>query len=275
MSVTREAKRVLLVDDDPVILRGYATRLQTEGFDVATADDGFEAVNVAAQGKWNVVLLDLRLPSRSGLDVLRAFRARRDLSLVPILVLMQPGDEDLAKQAMRDGADGVLDKSRTAPKDVVAAVQQALDAPRRIGPPPQSASKPAAPVPAGVAEIANRFRRNVPKPPADPNPSAPNATPRPGRESYDEESAAPAAVATAAPSAPAKGTGRTYEVVVNQIVGQASQLARALSMPTDYACPECHEALVLRLACDRSRKFGVTGQFLCRACLARDRLAME
>jgi predicted RNA-binding Zn-ribbon protein involved in translation (DUF1610 family) len=120
-----------------------------------------------------------------------------------------------------------------------------------------------------VEEIASRFRRSVPKPAAEVRPAA--AAPQPGRESLDAEPAAPAAVATA----PAKGTGRTYEVVVNQIVGQASQLARALQMPTDYACPECHEPLILRLACDRSRKYGVTGQFLCRSCLARERLAME
>ena len=98
---------VLVVDDEPQILRALQTNLRGAGYDVATAATGQEALAAAAMRPPDAVILDLVLPDGSGVDVARELRS---WSAAPILVLSVVGDEAEKVAALDAGADDYVQK---------------------------------------------------------------------------------------------------------------------------------------------------------------------
>ena len=93
------AMTVLIVDDDPDIVRVLTMTLRSEGFRLLTASDGDAALTIARVERPNLLLLDWNMPGRDGLEVCRALRAEDDLGLrqVPIVLLTaQAREEDTA-----------------------------------------------------------------------------------------------------------------------------------------------------------------------------------
>ena len=99
--------RVLVVDDEPAILRAVQTNLNGHGFRVDTAATGQEALDATTRVRPDVILLDLGLPDMDGLDVIRAIRARMP---IPIVVLSARGAEHEKVAALDLGADDYLTK---------------------------------------------------------------------------------------------------------------------------------------------------------------------
>ena len=93
---------VLVVDDEPQILRALQTNLRGAGYEVATAASAQEALSTAAMRPPDAVILDLVLPDGSGVDVARELRT---WSAAPILVLSVVGDEAEKVAALDAGAD--------------------------------------------------------------------------------------------------------------------------------------------------------------------------
>lgn len=155
MSVSGPGRKLLLIDEDPVLLRGYGQRLRGDGWDVVTAEDGFQAIAAAQGGPWDLILLGMRIPLRGAVDVVRTLRQRKDTAETPLWVLSQAGDSDMVERALREGADGVLEKAKLAPRDIVAEVERVLDARRRNGPSRTRVIEST--VPAAVDEIARRL----------------------------------------------------------------------------------------------------------------------
>jgi CheY-like chemotaxis protein len=104
--------RVLVADDSETILLLLRTRLEMEGYEVATAADGQEAVDVlAAAGpdqQPDVILLDAMMPRMSGLDVLRTLRDEG--SETPILIVSAHREEETLNQAETLGANACVAK---------------------------------------------------------------------------------------------------------------------------------------------------------------------
>lgn len=84
--------RVLLVDDDPDILRAYARWLERAGYAVASADDGRSAAAMAAETSFDVIVSDISMPGMTGVEMLRAVRAR-DADVPVVLMTAQPAIE--------------------------------------------------------------------------------------------------------------------------------------------------------------------------------------
>ena len=101
------AYTVLVIDDEPPILRFLRTSLRAAGHEVLTAEDAAEALRELAIGKPDVVILDLGLPDRSGFEVIGEIRQR---SAVPIIVLSARSDERSKVQALDLGADDYIGK---------------------------------------------------------------------------------------------------------------------------------------------------------------------
>ncbi len=99
--------RILVVDDEPAILRAVRTILTRSGFQVETAASGHQAIEQHAYHHPDVILLDLGLPDMDGLDVLREVRRR---SNTPIVVLSVRGAERDKVEALELGADDYLTK---------------------------------------------------------------------------------------------------------------------------------------------------------------------
>jgi two-component system KDP operon response regulator KdpE len=119
--------RVLVVDDEPHILRALKATLQGAGYDVATAETGDEALRLAAVQPPDAVVLDLVLPDRRGTEVARELRGWTN---VPILVLSAVGEESEKVAALDAGADDYVTKP-FGTDELLARLRAAL---RRVSP---------------------------------------------------------------------------------------------------------------------------------------------
>jgi DNA-binding NtrC family response regulator len=103
-----EGKRILVVEDDPGLLFTMTDALEGEGFAVTGADNGIEAIRRLLDGAFDVVVTDLRLPGKDGMEVLREARGK---SPPPSVVVMTGyGSVESAVAAMKDGAEDYLTK---------------------------------------------------------------------------------------------------------------------------------------------------------------------
>ncbi|WP_439661126.1 response regulator [Lentzea sp. HUAS TT2] len=99
--------KVLVVDDEPQIVRALRINLSARGYDVLTAPDGATALRLAADGKPDVVVLDLGLPDMDGTDVIAGLRGWTSL---PIIVLSARTDSTDKVDALDAGADDYVTK---------------------------------------------------------------------------------------------------------------------------------------------------------------------
>ncbi|MFJ6672332.1 response regulator [Actinosynnema sp. NPDC091369] len=99
--------KVLVVDDEPQIVRALRINLSARGYSVLTAHDGTEALKAAAEGKPDVVVLDLGLPDVDGTEVIAGLRG---WTTVPIIVLSARVDSADKVQALDAGADDYVTK---------------------------------------------------------------------------------------------------------------------------------------------------------------------
>ncbi|MFC3067779.1 sigma-54-dependent transcriptional regulator [Phenylobacterium soli] len=118
------SKTVLVVDDDPTQRRLIQAVLEREGFAVAHAESGDEAIKrFAAGGAADVILLDLVMPGTSGMDTLKELRARG--CSTPVIVVTATGGIDTVVQAMQAGAMDFFVKP-AAPERIIVSIRNAL-----------------------------------------------------------------------------------------------------------------------------------------------------
>ena len=120
--MTAEIKTVLVVDDEPAILRAVGAALQARHYRVLTATNGREAIDLTAVEAPDVVVLDLGLPDLDGAEVCARIRG---WSTVPIIVLSADGADDRKVEALDNGADDYITKPFSTP-ELLARVRVAL-----------------------------------------------------------------------------------------------------------------------------------------------------
>ena len=101
------AKRILIVDDEPLIVKGLKYSLESDGYETDSAADGEEAVNKFFAGQYDLILLDVMLPKIEGLEVCQRIRER---SNVPIIMLTAKGDDMDKILGLEYGADDYMTK---------------------------------------------------------------------------------------------------------------------------------------------------------------------
>ena len=120
--------RILIVDDEPEIVRGLEDNLRFEGYQTSTAGDGREALAVAAREAPDLILLDIMMPGLSGWDVCRELRGKG--IDVPIIMLTARGEETDRVRGLELGADDYITKPFSL-RELLARVRAVL---RRPGP---------------------------------------------------------------------------------------------------------------------------------------------
>jgi DNA-binding response OmpR family regulator len=120
--------RILIVDDEPQIVRGLEDNLRFEGYQTSTATDGYQALAVAAREAPDLVLLDIMMPGLSGWDVCRELRGKG--IDVPIIMLTARGEETDRIRGLELGADDYITKPFSL-RELLARVRAVL---RRPGP---------------------------------------------------------------------------------------------------------------------------------------------
>lgn len=101
------ANKVLIVDDEKLIVKGLKFSLEQEGMQVECAYDGEEALQYAQQNQYDIILLDIMLPKLSGLEVCQQIREN---SNVPIIMLTAKGDDMDKIMGLEYGADDYITK---------------------------------------------------------------------------------------------------------------------------------------------------------------------
>ena len=122
--------KVLIVDDEPEVLKYVGANLRARGYDTATAADGNEALARFAEEHPDLVLLDITMPGPDGFAVCQAIRQR---SAVPIIVLSARGQEKDKVKALDLGADDYLTKPFGV-EELLARVRAALRRGQQEGP---------------------------------------------------------------------------------------------------------------------------------------------
>ncbi|HYY98699.1 MAG TPA: response regulator transcription factor [Pyrinomonadaceae bacterium] len=116
--------RVLIVDDHPVVRRGLREILADEGdIEVSETADPHEALKLIREQPLSLAVLDIDLPGRGGLELLKD--VRRERPRLPVLMLSVYPEEQFALRTLRVGASGYLSKD-SAPDDLVKAVRKIL-----------------------------------------------------------------------------------------------------------------------------------------------------
>jgi CheY-like chemotaxis protein len=184
LPVNATVKKVLIADDDPVVLSVYREGLSKLGLEVETVGDGLAAVRMLQKAKPDILVLDLDMPLLSGVDVLKFIRSSSRLHDLPVIVLSNSYAQDLAREAAAVGAQKGLLKISCTPVLLAGLIGEIIDGQSATdleshllgvvaaAQPPTAQAQPV-PSPAKAAQQAFRAPEAQSAPPeATPSPSA-------------------------------------------------------------------------------------------------------
>jgi two-component system, NarL family, invasion response regulator UvrY len=125
--------RVLIADDHAILRRGLKEILMRDLEDVVCgeAQDAQQVLTQVRDRAWDLVILDVTMPGRSGLDVLRDLK--REQPKLPVLVLSMHPEDQYAKRVLKAGASGYMNKE-SAPEELLKAIQKVLAGGRYVSP---------------------------------------------------------------------------------------------------------------------------------------------
>jgi CheY-like chemotaxis protein len=148
-------KRILLVDDDAVVLELYRKKLSAGGFEVHTAQDGLHGIKSLGAFQPDLVVLDLMMPKLSGADVLKYLRAQPALAKIPVVILTNDFASEQARAVSALNVAQAIAKGQCTPAKMLDTVNQLLG----IEPNDKPATKPTNVLPASdTAMFADEAR---------------------------------------------------------------------------------------------------------------------
>ncbi|NTV31037.1 response regulator [candidate division WWE3 bacterium] len=122
--------KVLLVEDEQYIRELYELILNQEGYHVITAADGETGANLAIQEKPNLILLDIMLPKKNGVDILRDVVSNSETSHIPVIMLTNLGQESVMMECLRLGAKEYIIKLQIDPYSLLNVVKKYIPSPK-------------------------------------------------------------------------------------------------------------------------------------------------
>ena len=119
--------KVLIIDDDPNILKLYSDPLTKDGYEVEMALNGQEGLTRLFQGGYDFILLDIMLPDIDGINILKRAKDKIQENFCgPIIVLSQLEEPQIIESAMQNGARGYLVKASFTPDQILSKVSEIL-----------------------------------------------------------------------------------------------------------------------------------------------------
>ena len=115
-------KTILLIEDEPAILALYKQVLTDAGYEVTTASDGEVGFDCILDTKWDLLLLDIMLPKKDGLEILKELHEYATWKKGKVIMLTNLNSEDIIKTAFDFGSDGYLIKSELSPDKLIEEV---------------------------------------------------------------------------------------------------------------------------------------------------------
>lgn len=121
-----DKQKVLIIEDDTMILDMYTLKFSQEGFEVSAAEDGQKGWDQAQSVMPHVILLDIILPEMDGFTVLKNLKEHEQLKDVPVILLTNLGQDGDVKKGLELGANDYLIKANYTPSQVVDKVKSVL-----------------------------------------------------------------------------------------------------------------------------------------------------
>jgi DNA-binding response OmpR family regulator len=122
-----EKNKILLVEDDPMVVRMYQRKLTMDGFDLSLAFNGEEGLVALAKSRPDIILLDIMMPKMNGLEMLQKVKSDNLWKDIPVVILTNLGDrpEDIKKCKDLGAADYWV-KASLSLKDLVERVKKII-----------------------------------------------------------------------------------------------------------------------------------------------------
>jgi len=119
-------KKILIVEDDPIVAHIYKTRLAKEGYEVEISADGQSGFYRIHEFHPDAVLLDLMLPKMNGVDILKKIRAQAQFQKIPIIVFTNAYVPNMIHESFQAGATQVFNKATLTPRQIIDAIHNAI-----------------------------------------------------------------------------------------------------------------------------------------------------
>jgi len=119
-------KKILLVEDDPLIIDIYTTKLKESGFQTETASDGETALKKLKEENFDLLILDMVLPRLTGFELLKKIREDKGFKELKVLILSNLGQEADINLAKKLGVSKYLIKANFIPSEVVEEIKKIL-----------------------------------------------------------------------------------------------------------------------------------------------------
>lgn len=128
--INNGGNKILIVEDDRFLRELIVKKLQNEGYEIAVAMDGEEALKKIKEEKPVLVLLDLILPGIDGFEVLRQVKkdASQEIRKIPVIILSNLGQRDDVEKGINLGAEDFLVKAHFTPGEIIDKIKQVLEA---------------------------------------------------------------------------------------------------------------------------------------------------
>jgi DNA-binding response OmpR family regulator len=118
------AKKILLIEDDPFLSSLLKNRFIKEGYEVQIAQTGDLGIQAAKQGGFDLILLDLILPGKSGFEVMEEINMDPTAPRIPILIISNLGQDSDVEKGKELGAVGYLIKARTSIEVLISKAKE-------------------------------------------------------------------------------------------------------------------------------------------------------
>jgi two-component system, OmpR family, response regulator ResD len=123
---TMPNNKVLIIEDEHDLRGLYAEILSNAGYQVEQAPDGEIGIDKTKNTDWGIMLLDIMLPGRDGLRILKEMKDNPDYKKGPVIIITNLNSEHIIQEAFNLGADGYLIKSEITPDKVIDEVKEFL-----------------------------------------------------------------------------------------------------------------------------------------------------
>lgn len=118
--------KIAIIEDDPTINQMYRMKFEATGFEVQIADNGESGIALLESFRPDIALLDLQMPKKDGVDVLREVRKHDWAKQLPVFILTNLGKEEAPKELASLGIEGYIVKAELTPSQVVERVKEIL-----------------------------------------------------------------------------------------------------------------------------------------------------
>jgi two-component system chemotaxis sensor kinase CheA len=119
-------KKIIIIEDDPMIGSMYKTKLEATGYEVSVFENGYDGLMEAKKGGFDLVMLDVMLPQLDGFTILDELRKEAKTKKTPIIIMTNLGTDEDVKKGKDRGATDYIVKSNFTPTEVADKIGKFL-----------------------------------------------------------------------------------------------------------------------------------------------------